>query len=95
MAWLAAGTLLVFVAGQLTDFAQRYLQSGVGSRMAFADAHLLDLTAAGSALYTEDARRAMRRYIDIVSQFETLDLERVLEAASDLRAGQAVEFHGR
>jgi enoyl-CoA hydratase/carnithine racemase len=66
-----------------------------GSRMGFPHARLLDLLVAGTALYTEDARRAMRHYIDLLSRFETLDVGEILEATSDLRAGNAVEFFGQ
>jgi hypothetical protein len=37
----------------------------------------------------------MRHYIDLLSRFETLDVGEILEATSDLRAGNAVEFLGQ
>jgi len=66
-----------------------------GSRMDYREARLLDLMAGNAALFTEDARRAMRRYVDLVSRFETLDLAKTLEATKDLRAGREVEFLGQ
>jgi hypothetical protein len=63
--------------------------------MDYREARLLDLIAGNAALFTEDARRAMRRYVDLVSRFETLDLAKILEVTKDLRAGREVEFVGR
>lgn len=66
-----------------------------GSRLAFPQARALDLLVTNVAVYSGDARRGMRRYVEAVGKYDSLDLKVVLAAAEEFLAARAVEYQGR
>ncbi len=65
-----------------------------GARMAYADAQALDLAVTNVALFSKDADKGMAHYVEKVSAYRDLDLDRVLEDTTGLREGQEITFHG-
>lgn len=66
-----------------------------GSRLSYAEARPLDLALTNGAVFSADARRGMRRYVETMARFDSLDLPAVLAAAEEFLAGRAVEYQGR
>ncbi len=66
-----------------------------GSRMSFQASRWLDLFVTNTAMYTEDAKKGMAKYIDKVAQYDTLDLDVLLEEFDSLLDGREVEFKGK
>lgn len=65
-----------------------------GSRMEYHAGRVIELFATNRSIFSEDAKRGMARYLERIKDYELLDLEGVLEATRDLRAGREVEFKG-
>ncbi|OGP56368.1 MAG: hypothetical protein A2V67_04385 [Deltaproteobacteria bacterium RBG_13_61_14] len=67
----------------------------LGSRLSYAQARALDLAVTNAAVYSEDARRGMRRYVEEVAKYDSLDLKVVLANAEEFLAARAVEYQGQ
>ena len=67
----------------------------LASRMSYPRARVLDLIVTNAAMSSEDARTGMRHYADKAAQYDSLDLEVVMAATEDLRAGREVDFKGK
>jgi len=65
-----------------------------GSRLSFPQARALDLVVTNAAVYSEDARRGMRRYVEEVGKYDSLELKVVLAAAEEFLKARAVEYRG-
>jgi len=83
--------------GRGAPLAQAAIRRNVrsGSRMSFPAARWLDLFLTNSAIYSEDAKEAMSKYVEKVSSDDRLELEGLLEDSADLFDGREVEFKGR
>ena len=46
-------------------------------------------------MYSDDAKRGMARYVERASQYDSLDLEVVLEETKALLDGREVEYKGK
>ena len=83
--------------GRGAPLAQAAIRKNVrqGSRMSYPAARWLDLFLTNSAMYSEDARKAMANYIERVSTYNELDLKVILEESVNLLDGREVMFKGK
>lgn len=66
----------------------------LGSRLSYHTGRVLDLAMGNAAILSDDAKRGMRGYVEIISSFTSFDLERVMKVTEDLRAGRVIEYTG-
>ena len=66
-----------------------------GSRMSFSDSRWLDLFVTNKAMYSQDAKTGMAKYVETVSEYDHLDLDALLEKSDDLLNGREVEYKGK
>jgi enoyl-CoA hydratase/carnithine racemase len=77
--------------------AQRAIKTDVrkGSRLSYLMGRITDLAVASRAVFSEDARTGMKRYVEILSGHESFDPKAALADAEKLLDGREVEYRGR
>lgn len=65
-----------------------------GSRLSYLMGRITDLAVASSAIFTDDARTGMKRYAEIVSGYESLDVSALLARMETVLDGREVEYRG-
>jgi len=82
--------------GRGAPIAQASIKKAVrlGSRLSYHQGRGVDMIATNAAIFSNDAKAGMGKFTEKSSRYTSLDLEVVMAATEDLRAGREVEFKG-